>query len=103
MIGLYLLISRQLLKDKTVNFGMSMRLEYRWIDYQAIFNDSKYIYYYEFLDLLTREEIIDIEYEIIQLHKNDRNDFYQTEYFYCKNNKNFHKTIVYFFIIINKL
>ena len=27
-----------------------MRIEYRWIDYQTIFNDSKYIYYYEILD-----------------------------------------------------
>ena len=36
MIGLYLLTTEQLIKDKTIKFGMSMRLEYRWIDYLAI-------------------------------------------------------------------
>ena len=46
MIGLYLLTTNQLAKDKTIKFGMSMRIEYRWIDYLAIFNDSKYIYYF---------------------------------------------------------
>ena len=82
MIGLYLLTSEQLIKEKTIKFGMSMRLEYRWIDYLSIFSDSKYVYYYEFLDKLTREDILDIEDEILQLHKNERNNFFQTEYFY---------------------
>lgn len=94
MIGLYLLTTNQLEKDKTIKFGMSMRLEYRWIDYLAIFSDSKYIYYYEFLDKLTREEILIIEDVILQLHKNERNEFYQTEYFYCKDNKIFHQSII---------
>ena len=94
MIGLYLLTTNQLAKDKTIKFGMSMRIQFRWIDYLAIFNDSKYIYYYEFLDALTREEILSVEDEILQLHKDDRNEFYQTEYFYCKNNKKFHQTII---------
>ena len=40
MKGLQILISKQLEKDKTIKFGMSMRLEYRWIDYLSIFNDS---------------------------------------------------------------
>ena len=62
MIGLYLLTTNQLIKDDTIKFGMSMRIEYRWIDYLAIFSDSKYVYYYEFLDKLTREEITDITY-----------------------------------------
>ena len=93
MIGLYLLTTKQLEKDKTIKFGMSMRLEYRWIDYLVIFNDSKYIYYYEFLDQLTREEILNIENEIIQLHKHKRNEFFQTEYFYCRNYDNFHQSI----------
>ena len=44
MKGLYLLITRQLAKDHTIKFGMSMRLEYRWIDYLAIFSDSEYVY-----------------------------------------------------------
>ena len=61
MIGLYLLTTSQLAKDETIKFGMSMRIEYRWIDYLAIFSDSKYVYYYEFLDELTREEILIIE------------------------------------------
>jgi len=94
MIGLYLLTTNQLAKDETIKFGMSMRIEYRWIDYLAIFSDSKYVYYYEFLDKLTREEILVIEDEILQLYKNERNDFFQTEYFYCKDNKKFHKSII---------
>lgn len=94
MIGLYLLTTNQLARDETIKFGMSMRIEYRWIDYLAIFGDSKYVYYYEFLDKLTREEILDIEDEILQLHKYERNYFYQTEYFYCKDNKKFHHSII---------
>ena len=47
MIGLYLLTTSQLAKDETIKFGMSMRIEYRWIDYLAIFSDSKYVYYYD--------------------------------------------------------
>ena len=94
MIGLYLLTTNQLAKDETIKFGMSMRIEYRWIDYLAIFNDSKYVYYYEFLDKLTREEILDIEDEILQLHKEERNEFFQTEYFYCKDSKKFHESII---------
>ena len=94
MIGLYLLTTKQLAKDETIKFGMSMRIEYRWIDYLAIFSDSKYVYYYEFLDKLTREEILIIEDEILQLHKNERNEFFQTEYFYCKDNKKFHQSII---------
>ena len=94
MIGLYILSTNQLEKDKTVKFGMSMRLEYRWIDYQVIFNDSKYLYYYEFLDNLTREEILDIEKEILQIHRNERNSFYQTEYFYCNDYKIFNQSVI---------
>ena len=94
MIGLYLLTTNQLIKDDTIKFGMSMRIEYRWIDYLAIFGDSKYVYYYEFLDALTREQILVIEDEILQLHKNDRNVFFQTEYFYCKDNTKFHQSII---------
>ena len=94
MIGLYILTTNKLAKDKTIKFGMSMRLEYRWIDYLAIFSDSKYVYYYEFLDNLTRDDILVIEYEILQLHINERNKFYQTEYFYCKDNKKFHESII---------
>ena len=94
MIGLYLLTSNQLSKDETIKFGMSMRIEYRWIDYLAIFSNSKYVYYYEFLDTLSRDEILIIENEILQLHKNERNEFFQTEYFYCKDNKQFHHSII---------
>ena len=70
MIGLYLLTTRQLEKDKTVKFGMSMRLEHRLFDYLQIFGDSKYIYYYEFLENVSRDEIIDIENEILEIEKN---------------------------------
>jgi predicted helicase len=94
MIGLYLLTTNQLKKDEIIKFGMSMRIEYRWIDYLAIFSDSKYVYYYEFLDKLSREEILVIEDVILQLHKNERTDFFQTEYFYCKDNKKFNQSII---------
>ncbi len=94
MIGLYLLTTIQLEQDKTVKFGMSMRIEYRWIDYLAIFNDSKYVYYYEILDTLSRQDILVIEYEILHLHKNDRNNNYQTEYFKCNNYNIFHQSII---------
>jgi hypothetical protein len=73
---------------------MSMRIEYRWIDYLVIFNDSKYIYYYEFLDDLSREQILNIEYEILKAHINERNNFYQTEYFYCNNYEIFNQTVI---------
>ena len=43
---------------------MSMRIEYRWIDYLIIFGDSRYVYYYEFLDNLQCENIIIIESKI---------------------------------------
>jgi len=94
MIGLYILTTKGLERDNTIKFGMSMRLECRWIDYLVIFNDAKYIYYYEFLDDLTRDEILYIEYEILQLHKNERNYIYQTEYFYCDDYNNFHQTVI---------
>jgi superfamily II DNA or RNA helicase len=94
MKGLYLLTTRQLEKDKTIKFGMSMRIEYRWIDYLAIFSDAKYLYYYEFLDDLEREEILNIENKILKIHKDERNDFYQTEYFYCDDYNKFHKSII---------
>jgi hypothetical protein len=94
MIGLYLLTNSQLEKDHTIKFGMSMRIQYRWIDYLSIFSDSKYIYYYELTDDLTREEILIIESEILQLHKDERNNFYQTEYFKCTDYYKFHQTII---------
>lgn len=94
MIGLYILTTRQLENDETIKFGMSMRLEYRWIDYLAIFADSKYVYYYEFLDKLTRNEILVIEDEVLELHESERNWFFQTEYFYCKDKTKFHQSII---------
>ncbi len=94
MIGLYLLITKQLEKDDTIKFGMSMRIEYRWIDYLVIFSESKYIYYYEFLEDLTRGDILIIEDEILELYKNDRNPYYQTEYLYCKDYNLIHQTII---------
>ena len=94
MIGLYLLTTKQLAKDETIKSGMSLRIEYRWIDYLAIFSDSKYVYYYEFLDKLSREQILIIEDEILQLHKNERNDDYQSEYFKCTDYNKFHQSII---------
>ena len=94
MIGLYLLTSKLLEKEETIKFGMSMRIEYRWIDYLVIFGDSKYVYYYEFLDNLTRERILEIEDEILQLHKEEMNELFQTEYFHCKDYNSFHQSII---------
>jgi predicted helicase len=94
MIGLYLLTTEILDVLKTVKFGMSMRLEFRWIDYFVVFNDAKYIYYYEFLDNLDKQEILNIENEIIQLHMGERNKMFQTEYFHCNNYDVFHDSIV---------
>lgn len=81
MIGLYLLSTEILKFHKTIKFGMSMRIQYRWIDYMTIFSDAKYEYYYEFLDKISREEILNIESQIIVLHQNERNYNFQTEYF----------------------
>lgn len=92
--GLYLLTSNHLIKEKTIKFGMSMRIEYVWIDYLAVFMNSKYVYYYEFLDNLSKEEIIEVESEILELHKDKRNNYYQTKYFYCDNYEEFHQTII---------
>jgi superfamily II DNA or RNA helicase len=94
MIGLYLLITNVLEKLRTIKFGMSMRLEYRWIDYLQIFNDAKYVYYYEFIDILTREQVLLIESEIIQLHISERNPDFQTEYFFVDDYNQFNLTII---------
>jgi len=94
MRGLYLLSTKLLQKNKTIKFGMSMRLECRWQDYLTVFNDAKYEYYYEFLDELTREEILEIEQEIINIHIKERNPDLQTEYFFCDNYELFHLTII---------
>jgi hypothetical protein len=94
MIGLYILIANLLEREKTIKFGMSMRIEYRWIDYLTIFSDSKYLYYYEFLDNLSRENMLNIEDEIIKLHKNKRNDSFQIDYFYCEDYKEFHQSVI---------
>jgi len=94
MIGLYILTSNALVKLQTIKFGMSMRIEYRWIDYLQIFNDAKYIYYYEFLNNMVREQIIFIESEIIQLHIKNRNFDFQTEYFIIDDYNIFHQSII---------
>ena len=96
MIGLYLLLTRQLIKDNTFKFGMSMRLEHRWIDYLMIFKDAKYIYYYEFINDLSRENILELENEILKIIKlkYKRNFYYQTEYFYSTNYDDINQIII---------
>ena len=81
MKGLYILTNNLLTSLNTIKFGMSMRLEYRWIDYFDVFNDCKYIYYYEILDELNRNDILRLEKEIIDIYKDKRNYNFQTEYF----------------------
>lgn len=71
-----------------------MRIEYRWIDYLVIFSDSRYEYYYEIIDNLTREEILSIEYEVIEIYRERRNKLFQTEYFYCDKIEEFNETVI---------
>jgi superfamily II DNA or RNA helicase len=94
MKGLYLLSTNLLKQLNTIKFGMSMRIEYRWQDYLVIFNDAKYEYFYEFLNDFTKEQILDVESEIIKLHESSRNKHLQTEYFKCDNIELFHKTVI---------
>ena len=81
MKGLYILTTNLLSSLNTIKFGMSMRLEYRWIDYFDVFNDCYYIYYYEILDDFNRNDILKLEKEIIDIYKDYRNYNFQTEYF----------------------
>jgi len=94
MIGYYLLSTSLLKLINTIKFGMSMRLEYRWIDYYSVFNDPKYEYYYEILNDLSRNEILYIENQIIKLFEHQRNYTLQTEYFYCTSKEEFHEIII---------
>jgi predicted helicase len=94
MIGLYLLSTSLLNILKIIKFGMSLRLEFRWIDYLSIFADSKYEYYYEFIGEYTRIYILEIENEIIQIFKDKRTEYFQTEYFNCNDKNEFHETII---------
>jgi hypothetical protein len=73
MKGLYILTTDLLSSLNTIKFGMSMRLQYRWIDYFDVFNDCKYLYYYEVLDELNRNDILRLEKEIINIYKDKRN------------------------------
>jgi hypothetical protein len=94
MKGLYLLTSNLLEHLKTVKFGMSMRLENRWVDYQKILlNDSRYLYYYEIIDEITQEEIMKIEEEIIKTCDFERNMMFQEKYFLCDDYKKFNDKI----------
>ena len=86
MKGLYILTTNILKLHNTIKFGMSMRLEYRWIDYLSIFNDAEYLYYYEFIDDITKEHILYIEDIIITHYKEKRNKDFQTEYFMMLDN-----------------
>jgi superfamily II DNA or RNA helicase len=94
MKGLYLLSCDLFIEINTIKFGMSMRLEYRWIDYHGFYPDAKYIYYYEILDDLSRINILDIEHKILIKNKANRRHNMPTEYFYCTNHNDFHKSIV---------
>lgn len=94
MIGLYLLSTSLLDVMKVIKFGMSLRLEFRWIDYLSIFADAKYEYYYEFLDDYSRNKILEIENEIIQIYQDKRNKYFQTEYFNCNDKNKFNETII---------
>jgi predicted helicase len=98
MIGLYLLTTSVLNQLNVIKFGMSMRIECRWIDYLIIFADSKYEFYYEFLDNLNRNQILNIENEIIQIYQDKRSNLFQTEYFNCDKNE-FNDTIQ---MVLNK-
>lgn len=94
MIGLYLLSTSLLDVMKVIKFGMSLRLEFRWIDYLSIFADAKYEYYYEFSNEYSKNDILEIENEIIQIYQDKRNKYFQTEYFNCDDKKKFNETII---------
>ena len=94
MKGLYILANNVLTNLKTIKFGMSMRIEHRWQDYLIIFSNAYYLYYYEILDDLTRDEILYIESQIIDKHLEYRNYDFQTEYFYCEDILAFHVSVL---------
>jgi len=94
MKGLYILTNQLLINLRTIKFGMSMRIEHRWQDYLIIFSDAYYLYYYEILDDLSRDAILDIESHIINKHQEYRNYDFQTEYFYCDDYLAFHMLVL---------
>jgi predicted helicase len=76
--GLYILSNKLLQKLKTVKFGMSMRLNYRWQDYLQIFNDSEYLFCY--IINKSKNDILSYERDILYFFKDKQSKYFQTEY-----------------------
>jgi predicted helicase len=89
--GLYILSNSLLKNEKTVKFGMSMRLNYRWQDYLQIFSDSEYLYCY--LINKSKNEILSYERDILNFFRDKQNKYFQTEYLKINVN-DIHKKII---------
>lgn len=79
MKGLYILTNPQLNDLNTIKLGMSMHLENRILDYNAVFTDNKYYYCYN-LSNLNKKQILYIEKLFLNDTKQFRNNKFSTEY-----------------------
>ncbi len=80
MKGLYILDSSHLKLNKTLKMGMSEKLENRWANYKCFIPDAHYLYCYEFLDDLTKKDILYLESLVLNETKDLRNMSLATEY-----------------------
>ena len=80
MIGLYIISCEALKLLKTLKIGMSMRLNERVYDYDIIFKNTQYLLCYEFLNDLTRQDILEIEKIILDKTINNASNLFQSEY-----------------------
>lgn len=79
--GLYILSNPHLLRNNVLKIGMSLRLEERVYDYDAVFSDNYYEYCYVTTNL-TKEQILYIEKQILDVTKDKRNLELSSEYRY---------------------
>jgi hypothetical protein len=95
-IGLYLLSTNYLKMISHYKFGMSLRINQRWYDYNAVFLDPYYLYCYEFLSNNTKDEILYIEKILLDKTKKNKSTFFQSEYRNFTNEEllNFHDLIL---------
>ncbi len=80
MRGLYILDSSHLKLNNTLKIGMSEKLENRWANYKCFIPDAHYLYCYEFLDDLTKKDILYLESLVLNETKHLRNMSLATEY-----------------------
>lgn len=99
MRGLYILGNPHLDDHHIIKIGMSMRLQERLFDYDAIFTDNKYHFCYV-TKTLTKEQILYIEKKVLIETKEFRNKKLSSEYRNFDDNYNIEK---YNNLIINTL